>query len=68
MRPHISGKRVICGHTPQPDGRIGLYQWGQCLDTDCCRGAWLTCLDVASGEYWQANEGGGTRGGNLNQA
>ncbi len=68
MRPHVSGKRVICGHTPQPGGRIGVYQWGLCLDTDCCRGEWLTCLDVESGEYWQANEGGGTRGGKLNQA
>lgn len=67
MRPHVSGKRIICGHTPQPNGRIGVYQWGLCLDTDCCRGEWLTCLDVESGEYWQANEKGGTRGGNVNQ-
>jgi len=37
MRPHGSGKRVICGHTPQPDGHPGSYEWGLCLDTDCCR-------------------------------
>ena len=67
MQPHVSGKRVICGHTPQPDGQIGLYQWGLCLDTDCCRGEWLTCLDVEGGEFWQANEQGETRGGKLDR-
>lgn len=65
MRPHVSGKRVICGHTPQPDGQIGVYPWGLCLDTDCCRGEWLTCLDVERGQFWQSNEAGSTRGGMI---
>lgn len=63
--PHISGKRVVCGHTPQEDGRIGCYEWGVCLDTNCCRDGWLTCLDVMTGDYWQANENGQTRQGRL---
>jgi serine/threonine protein phosphatase 1 len=62
---HVSGRRVVCGHTPEEDGEIGVYSWGYCLDTGCCRGDWLSCLDVDSLEFWQANEQGETRRGRV---
>jgi len=56
MRPHKSGKKVICGHTPQTKGLLGDVGYAICIDTGCVYGGWLTCLDVGSGHYWQANE------------
>jgi serine/threonine protein phosphatase 1 len=32
-----------------------------CIDTWAHGEGWLTCLDVASGRYWQANQQGETR-------
>lgn len=61
ITPHVSGKPVICGHTPQEDGEIGCYPWGFCIDTGCCRGGWVTCLEIETGRYWQANEEGRVR-------
>lgn len=58
---HSSGKPIICGHTPHLEGRPGNYDWGICADTAACRGGWLTCIDVSTGRYWQANESGNTR-------
>jgi serine/threonine protein phosphatase 1 len=63
MPPHASGKRVICGHTPQPGGRPGLYEFGVCIDTGAYANGWLTCLNPLTGAYWQANEAGDTREG-----
>ncbi len=60
-RPHISGKRVICGHTPQADGYPLVFEGWVCIDTDACRMKWLTCLEVGSNHVWQANEAGQTR-------
>ena len=68
MMPHVSGKKVICGHTPQAAGRPGVYGFGVCIDTGIYKGQWLTCLDPASGEYWQANEQGDTRRGSVTHA
>jgi serine/threonine protein phosphatase 1 len=65
MKPHKSGKKVICGHTPQPSGKPGAFPFGTCIDTGIYAGGWLTCLDVNTGEYWQANESGNTRTGLL---
>jgi serine/threonine protein phosphatase 1 len=58
IRPHKSGKKVICGHTPQTKGPPGDVGYAICIDTGCVYGGWLTCLDVDSGHYWQANEKG----------
>ncbi len=73
VRParHFSGKTMICGHTPQYNGLP--LNWGHavCLDTNAHDGGWLTCMDVFSGQYWQANEAGDrTRSGHplINQA
>jgi serine/threonine protein phosphatase 1 len=59
--PHESGKTMVCGHTPQKSGRPKYIGHAVCIDTDACRGGWLTCLDVSERVYWQANERGETR-------
>ncbi|HJN67314.1 MAG TPA: metallophosphoesterase family protein [Pirellulales bacterium] len=60
--PHHSGKIMVCGHTPQVEGIPANYGHAVCLDTGVyLEGGWLTCLDVASGKYWQANQSGATR-------
>ncbi len=63
--PHQSGKTMICGHTSQKTGEILNLGHAICIDTAACKGGWLTCLDVETGDYWQANESGETRAGFL---
>jgi serine/threonine protein phosphatase 1 len=65
--PHQSGKVMVCGHTSQRSGRPLDLGHAVCIDTGACKGGWLTCLDVATGRYWQANEGGETREGRLGE-
>jgi serine/threonine protein phosphatase 1 len=65
MRPHKSGKKVICGHTAQPKGLIQDVGFAMCIDTGAVFGGWLTCLDVDCKQYWQANEKGENRLGKL---
>jgi serine/threonine protein phosphatase 1 len=55
---HISGKRIICGHTAQHDGKPACASHGYCIDTRAYGGGWLTALDMDTGGYGQANEGG----------
>ena len=62
-RPHVSGKTMICGHTQQRDGVPLRLVGAICIDTWAYGDGWLTCLDVTTGEYWQANELGQTRDG-----
>lgn len=61
LKPHRSGKRIICGHSPQRSGDIKDFGFAACIDTGPATGGWLTCLDAASGKFWQANEEGKTR-------
>jgi serine/threonine protein phosphatase 1 len=63
--PHESGKTMICGHTPQRSGQPRSVGHAVCLDTWVYRTGWLTCLDIGSGRYWQANQRGETREGRL---
>jgi len=66
--PHCSGKIMVCGHTPQPDALPVNFGHAICLDTGAyVEGGWLTCLDVATGEYWQANQVGETRSAMLDE-
>lgn len=65
LQPHKSRKRIICGHTPQRSGEIKDMGFAVCIDTGAATGGWLTCLDVNSGDYWQANEKGRARGAKL---
>ena len=63
--PHESGKIMVCGHTPQRDGLPRSIGHAICIDTHIYAGGWLTCLDVQTGEYWQANERRQVRAGVL---
>jgi serine/threonine protein phosphatase 1 len=58
---HESGKIMVCGHTAQKSGTPKTLGHAICIDTWAYGGGWLTCLDVASGQYWQANQKGETR-------
>ena len=64
-RPHPSGKHIICGHTPQKTGEPFVLQGWTGIDTYACGTGWLTGLDVASGDYWQADQSRQSRCGNL---
>jgi len=59
--PHESGKIMVCGHTSQKSGLPRNLGHAVCIDTWACGKGWLTCLDVASGRYWQANQRGEAR-------
>jgi serine/threonine protein phosphatase 1 len=65
LKPHKSGKRIICGHSPQRSGRILDLGFALCIDTGAVNGGWLTCFEATSGQWWQANEKGETRRGSL---
>ncbi len=58
---HESGKRMICGHSSQRSGLPRAWRTTVCVDTGAYAGGWLTCLDVHSGQYWQASQAGHTR-------
>ena len=55
-RPHLSGKTIICGHTPQFEGLPLDLGHLICIDTAACYGACLTCMDVGNDIFYQANE------------
>jgi serine/threonine protein phosphatase 1 len=65
LKPHKSGKRIICGHSPQRSGQIMDLGFALCVDTGAVTGGWLTCLDVNSARWWQANEKRETRQGSI---
>jgi serine/threonine protein phosphatase 1 len=64
---HISGKTLVCGHTPQRSGEPKSFGHGICIDTFAYGSGWLTCLEPATGRYWQANQKGETRERMLGQ-
>ncbi len=59
---HMSGKTAVVGHTSQKSGEILDLGYLKCIDTNCCRGGWLTALAVTTGEIWQTNQAGFLRG------
>jgi serine/threonine protein phosphatase 1 len=59
--PHRSGKIIVCGNNAQESGKPCSIGHAICVDTWAWGKGWLTCLDVGSGRYWQANELGETR-------
>ena len=65
--PHESGKIMVCGHTSQKSGVPLNIGHAVCIDTWACGKGWLTCLDVASGKFWQANQSGKTRTSRLGE-
>lgn len=63
---HCSGKMMVCGHTPQKSGVPLKLEHAICIDTHVYEdGGWLTCLDVETEGYWQANEKGELNIGSL---
>lgn len=65
---HCSGKIMVCGHTRQADGLPRNLGSTVCLDTGAhAPDGWLTCLDVEAGRYWQADQQGRRRQGQLNE-
>jgi serine/threonine protein phosphatase 1 len=59
---HVSGKIMVCGHTRMFSGRPRHYGKTICIDTGAYDpDGWLTCLNVVTGRYWQANEQGRVR-------
>jgi len=63
---HVSGKIMVCGHTPQASGLPIRNDHAICIDTKVyADDGWLTCLEVESGVIWQANESGATRQGSI---
>ncbi len=61
IKPHPSGKRVICGHSAQRGGSPNDAGHAVCIETFCYGGGWLSALDVVSNRVWQANQAGATR-------
>lgn len=56
--PHPSGKRIVCGHTPQKSGFPLVLPGWVGIDTFACGTGWLSCLDVNSNLVKQANNAG----------
>ena len=54
--PHVSGKRVVCGHTSQTDGVPLVFDGWVCIDTFPHGGKWLTCLDCETDHVVQASQ------------
>jgi len=63
--PHQSGKTMICGHTAQKSYIPANLGHAICIDTDPGRGGWLSCLNVGTDRYWQANITGEVRENKL---
>ncbi|MDC0317247.1 serine/threonine protein phosphatase [bacterium] len=56
--PHMSGKRVIVGHTPQPDGEVLDRGHLVCIDTYCFGYGYLTAYEIGGKAIIQANRHG----------
>lgn len=67
-QPHKSGKRMICGHTPQANHQPKHLGFATCIDTAITNEGWLTCLDVRTNEFWQADQDGNVRKGSLSSS
>ncbi|CAG5079323.1 metallophosphoesterase [Parvicella tangerina] len=59
------GKTVICGHTSRKNGKIANFGHTICIDTFAYGGMWLTCLNVRTKDFLQANNSGETKFGKL---
>jgi serine/threonine protein phosphatase 1 len=58
VRPHFSAKTVVAGHTEQRDAEVLDLDFAICIDTACCKYGWLTAIDLATRDIWQANRWG----------
>lgn len=53
--PHNSGRRVICGHSAQSNGRIADLGHTICIDTAITKGQFITCLNLKDFSYIQVS-------------
>ena len=64
--PPPDGRRVVCGHTAQGDGRPRVWPGWACIDTKVyAPDGWITALEISPGgpdRIWQANQRGDARG------
>ncbi len=67
-RPHVSGRRMICGHSAQTGGRPLDFGHAVCIDTYAHGGGWLTCLETRTNAYWQTSQKGAIRHGTIPNA
>ena len=58
VKPHVSGKTVVVGHTETRNSEILDLGHAICIDTACWRHGWLTGLDCRARTYWQASRWG----------
>jgi len=58
VRPHLSGKTVVVGHTEQLGGAIVDLGFAMCIDTACWRYGWLTAVELPSRRLWQLSRWG----------
>ena len=56
--PHMSGKRVVVGHTPQADGQVMDRGHLVCIDTYCFGYGYLTAYEVGGKAKIQADRQG----------
>jgi serine/threonine protein phosphatase 1 len=63
--PLPTGQRVVCGHTPQATLLPARSRGWTCIDTYVYGTGWLTCLDVQTDEFFQADQQGRYRTGQL---
>lgn len=50
---HITGKKIICGHSSQKNGQVLLQGDIICIDTYACGGQKLTALEINKMTAWQ---------------
>jgi len=66
LKPHMSGKTIICGHTPTRNKEPEVKPFAICLDTHVfSHQGYLTCMELNSGEYWQTSDRGEARRGDI---
>ncbi len=66
LKAHHSNKIIICGHTPQCTHIPAVLPHAVCIDTHAFNSkGYLTCLEVNTGEYWQANQADETRSNKI---
>ena len=61
--PHLSGKRVYVGHTPQPSGNVLDLGYLVCVDTYCFGRGYLTAMNLQTQDLIQVDYHGHLRAG-----
>lgn len=63
LEAHVSGRRLICGHTAQKGGKPDGNPASVCIDTCAyCPSGFLSALETGTDTLWQAGQSGVTRG------